>query len=113
MKAVIHAALASKNSNDNYGARKLFLENRYGCPELFAILFEDINLIGGGTCRNIRICFLGDDEPLTFPKGIDIGTYSWLYNRRFHIVATRWKDYKTLQFISSLRKTVITEVSRR
>ena len=53
-KAVINAAIASKISNNHCGLRKLFLDNRYDCPELFVVLFEKMNLIGGGTCRNIE-----------------------------------------------------------
>ena len=36
-----------------------------------------------------------------------------LYNRRFHLLDQTFRYSKTLQFIGSLRKTVITEVSSR
>ena len=77
-KAVINAAIASKISNNHCGLRKLFLENRYDCPELFEILFEETNLIGGGTCRKTIIYFPVNDEWLTLPKFADRGTYSRL-----------------------------------
>ena len=113
MKAVINALLASNVLNDTYWSQILSIDNSYACPELFVIIGEEMNLIWGGTWRKNIVCFPGDEKWLTFSKLARRGTCGRLYNRRFHIVATRWKDYKTLQFISSLRKTVITEVSRR
>ena len=41
---------------------------------------------------------------LLYQGGGEKGTSKCLYNCRFRIVSTRWKDSKTLQFISSLRK---------
>ena len=68
-KAVINAVLDSNIANDCCGAWKIFLDNGYSCPELFAILFEEIKIIGGGTCRKYRIVFPVNDEQLIFPKG--------------------------------------------
>ena len=79
-------------ANDHCRSRKILLDNRYDYPELFEIIFEEIKLIGGGTCRKKIIYFTGNDERLTFPKGEDIGTYRKIYNRRFHPVATICKD---------------------
>ena len=89
MKAVINDFLDSNIANDNYGAWKIFLEKRYACPELFSIIFEDMNLVGGGTCRNNIIGFPGNYERLKFPKGAVRGTYRQIYNRVFHILSTR------------------------
>ena len=113
IKAVINAILASNITNDCCGARKIFLHDRYACPDLFSIIFEEMDSIGGGTCKKNRICLPGNDERLTLPKVAERGTYRRLYNRCFHIVDTRRKDSKTLQFIRSLMKIGITEVSRR
>ena len=89
-KAVINAVLDSNIANDCCGAWKIFLDNRCACPELLVILFEEMNLIGGGTCRNNRICFPGDDERLAFTKGSQRGTYREIYIRRFCFVSTIW-----------------------
>ena len=113
MKAVINYVLASNIANDHFGVRIIFLKHWYACPELFEILSEDLNLILGGTYRKNRIGFPGNDELLTLTKVVERGTYWRLFNRHFLIVATSWKDSKTLQFISILRKTIIMEVSRR
>ena len=113
IKSVINSVLYSKFSNDHCGAHKTFLVNRYNCLELFAIKFEKMNLIGGGSSRNNIIGFLGQGERLKFLKVSEIGTYRRLYNRLSHIVVTIFKDSTTLQFIRSLRKTRITNVSRR
>ena len=68
MKAVINTVLYSNITNDNCGELKIFFDNRYTFPELFFILFEYINLIGGGTCRNKRIYFAENYERFTFPN---------------------------------------------
>ena len=86
------------------GARKLFSDHHYECPEILAILEEDLNVLAGGKCWNNRKGFPGKDDNITLPRGCERGTSKRLYNRGFHIVATRWKDSKTIQFISSLRK---------
>ena len=112
MKAFINSVLVSNISNDYCGAWEIFLDNGYACPELFAIMFKYMNLIGCVTCRNDRIGFPGNDERLAFTKGTEIGNYSPLYNRHFHILSIGWEDSKTQQFISSLSKTGITEESR-
>ena len=57
MKAVINAVLDSNIENSHYGAHKIFPENRYACPYLFATIGEKMNLIGGGTCRKNIIDF--------------------------------------------------------
>ena len=112
-KAVINADLALKIEKCHYGAHKLFLYNRYAWPDIFAILGELIDLIWGGTCRNNIIGFPGDDERLIFPKSAGRGNYRQLYNSRFHLVAASLKDSKTLQSVSSFRKTGIVGMSRR
>ena len=89
---VINSVLDSHISNDHCGSRKILLDNRYDYPELFEIIFEEIKLIGGGTCRKKIIDFPGNYERLTFPKGADRGTYWKIYNRRFHILSKRCKD---------------------
>ena len=71
-----------------------------------------MSLIVGVTFINSRIGFPGNDEQLKFPKSAERVTYKRLYNRPFNIVATIWKDSKTLQFIRILRKTIIIEVYR-
>ena len=41
---------------------------KYACPEIFSILFEEINLIGGGTCRKKIIGLPENDERLKLKK---------------------------------------------
>ena len=113
MKAVICYFLASNITNDNCGARKIFLDNMYACPDLFVILFKDMNPIGSGTCRKNIIVFPGNDERLTLPKFWERGDCRQIYNRCLHLLSTMWKDSNILRLISSLRKTRILEVSRR
>ena len=69
MKEVIKYVLDSNITNDHCGKWEIFLDKRYACQYLFVILFEEMNLIGGGTCRKNRIVFPGNDEGLTFTKG--------------------------------------------
>ena len=99
MKAVINSVLDSKIINDHCEEWKILIDNSCDCPEIFAIIFEDMNLIIGGTCRNNRIGLPGNYENLTFPRGEVRGTYRRIYNRLFHLVATIWKDSNTLQLI--------------
>ena len=75
MKAVITYFLASNISNDHCGLHIIFLENRYACPDLFLILSGKMDLIGGGTYRNNRIGFPGNDELLTLKKVAERETY--------------------------------------
>ena len=82
----------------------MFLFNLYACPELLAILEEELNVIAGGTCRHNMKCFSLKDCFLTLLMGCKRGTPKCIYNCCFCIVATQWKNTKTLQFISSLRK---------
>ena len=53
------------------------------------------------------------DEQLTVSKGVERGTYRWVLNRRFHIVATILIYHKKLHLLTSLRNNRIKEVSRR
>eukprot|EP00957_Ditylum_brightwellii_P203430 15334588-Ditylum_brightwellii.AAC.1 len=41
------------------------------------------------------------------PHGAEREDFKRLYNRRFHMVSTRWKDSKVLQFIITPRMTDI------
>ena len=68
MKAVSNDVLDSNFVNDNCGEPEILLDNRYDCPELFVLIFEEMNHIGIGTCRNSRIYFPGNDELSTFLK---------------------------------------------
>eukprot|EP00957_Ditylum_brightwellii_P071385 5427160-Ditylum_brightwellii.AAC.1 len=49
MKATVNACIASGISNHPGGACTLYMDNRYTCPEVFAILQEDLNLLAAGT----------------------------------------------------------------
>ena len=61
--------------NDIDGARKLFLYHRYACPELLAILEEEINVLAGGTCRKNRKGVPVKDDSIT-PQGVcERGTF--------------------------------------
>ena len=75
MKAFVNDVLASNIENNHCGAQKLLLNKRYACIEIFAITFEEMNLIGDGTFIKNRLGFTGSDERLTFPKGSERGIY--------------------------------------
>eukprot|EP00957_Ditylum_brightwellii_P075165 5711884-Ditylum_brightwellii.AAC.1 len=62
-----------------------------------------MNILGTGTCRKNRKGFPGDDSRSVVTPQSQWGTFKRVYNRRFHLVATTWKDSKILQFISNLR----------
>ena len=53
-KAVANAILRTKINNDEDGSRHLFMNNRYTCPQLLAMMNTEWNLRGGGTCRANR-----------------------------------------------------------
>eukprot|EP00957_Ditylum_brightwellii_P030495 2309413-Ditylum_brightwellii.AAC.1 len=72
-----------------------------------------MNILGAGTCRKNRKGFPGDVSRLVVPSQSQWGTFKRLYNRLFYLVATRWKNSKTLQFISNLRVTGVLNVQRR
>ena len=80
-KEEINYVLAPNIINDHSEERKHSLTTGMLCKELFSILFEDMNLIGGETCRNNIIYIPGNDKWLALPKGLERGTYMRLYNR--------------------------------
>ena len=55
--AVINVVLDSNISNYHYGERKLLLDNRYACTEIFEILGEEMNIIGGGNRKKEQTRF--------------------------------------------------------
>ena len=75
MNAVISDVLVSIIANDHCGECTLLLENMHACPELFTILFEEVNLIGGTTYKNSKIYFPVNGERLTLQKVAERGTY--------------------------------------
>ena len=68
MKAFFNVVLVSNNENDHCGAQKIFLDSRYACTDIFAILFEEMKLIVVETCRQNRIGLPGKYEWLKFAK---------------------------------------------
>ena len=81
MKAVVNACYQTQMANDPNGARTLYADNRYSCPELLAILYEEMNILGAGTCRKNRKGFPGDDSRLVIPSQSQQGTFKHLYNK--------------------------------
>eukprot|EP00957_Ditylum_brightwellii_P106388 8116203-Ditylum_brightwellii.AAC.1 len=77
------------------------MDNKYACPELFAILQEGLNLLAEGTCWKNRKGFPGKDARLTAPRAAERGELKRLCNRHFHMISMQWKDSKVLQFIST------------
>ena len=65
------------------------LDHRYACPELLAILEEELNVLAGGTCQKNRKGFPVKYNHITLPRGCEWGTLKCLYNCCLHIVATR------------------------
>ena len=111
IKVFFNGIITAGVVNDHDGARELFLDNRRACPELLAILEEELNVIVGGTCRNNRKRFPLKYDCLTLPMGCESETFKFLYNCCFCLVATQWKYPNTLQFIRSLSKLEKIEVA--
>ena len=110
-KAVANAIVQSGIANDINGCRYLYMDNRYACPQLLALLLTNYNVRGVGTCRAGRKGFPKNE--LTLDDKSDRGTFVRLVDKRLGMVATRWKDSKTLQVVSTVMKKGIDEVQRR
>ena len=52
VKVVVNVIITVGVVNDPNGAIKLCLDNRHACPEIMAILEDDLNVLIGGTCSN-------------------------------------------------------------
>ena len=52
IKVFVHGIITAGVVNDPNGAIKLCLDNRHACPEIMAILEDDLNVLIGGTCSN-------------------------------------------------------------
>ena len=50
-KAVVNGITLTGGGNDPGVARKIFLDHRYVCPKLMAVLEEDLNVLAGRTFR--------------------------------------------------------------
>eukprot|EP00957_Ditylum_brightwellii_P145731 11097090-Ditylum_brightwellii.AAC.1 len=72
-----------------------------------------MNILGAVICTKNRKGFPGDDSRLVVASQSQQGTFKRLYNRQFHLVATRWKGSKIIQFISNLRVVGVLNVQRR
>ena len=66
---------------------------------------------GVGTCKASRKGFPKDE--LVVDKKSDRGTYVRLVDKRLGMVATRWKDSRILQVVSTFMKKGIHDVTRR
>ncbi len=51
-KAVVNVIVKSGISNDPFGKRELYMDNRYTAPELFVLLREKYQILCCGTIRN-------------------------------------------------------------
>ena len=50
-KAVANAIVQSGNANNTDGSRHIFMDNRYACPQLLALMLTNYNVRGVGTCK--------------------------------------------------------------
>ena len=48
---------------------QVFFNNRYACPQILAVLEEDLNVLVGGTFQNNRKGFPVKYDCLTIPRG--------------------------------------------
>eukprot|EP00957_Ditylum_brightwellii_P089866 6843860-Ditylum_brightwellii.AAC.1 len=88
MKAVVNTCTSSRIANDSRGAQALYMDNKFTCPELFAILQENLKLLAVGTCWKNRKGFPDKGELHILPCGDERDNFKRLYNGHFQIVAT-------------------------
>ena len=110
-KAVANAIIQSGIANDVNGCRYLYMDNRYACPQLLALMLTNYNVRGVGTCRAGRKGF--PKTELALDDKSDRGSFVRLVDKRLGMVATRWKDSKMLQVVSTVMKKGVDEVQRR
>ena len=110
-KAVANAIVKSGIANDPNGCRYIFMDNRYACPQLFAILHASYNIRAVGTCKANRKGFASDK--MNVKNNAKRGTHVRLVDDRLGMVISRWKDSKVLQVVSTIMKKGIGKVERR
>ena len=110
-KAVANAIIKSGINNDVHGSRHIFMDNRYAAPQWFVIMLKEWNLRGVGTCKSNRKGFPSAELPLS--NSSNRGSFVRLVDKRLGIVATRWKDSKILQTISTVMISGVGVVSRQ
>ena len=110
-KAVANAIVKSGIANSIDGCRYIFMDNRYACPQLLALMNTSYNIRGVGTCKANRKGF--DSDGLKVPNNSQRGTYVRKVDDRLGMVITRWKDSRVLQIVSTIMKKGIGTVQRR
>ena len=110
-KAVANAIIKSGINNDVHSCCHIFMDNRYAAPQLFAIMLKEWNIRGVGTCKSNRKGFPSAKLPLV--NSADRGSFIRLVDKRLGMVATRWKDSKILQTVSTVMMSGVDEVARR
>ena len=110
-KAVANAIIKSRIDNDVDGCRYIFMDNRYAAPQLLALMSKEWNIRGVGTCKANRKGF--PTKELALSDASDRGSFVRLVDKRLGMVATRWKDSRILQTVSTVMKSGIDEVARR
>ena len=109
-KVVANAILKNRIDNDPNGSRRLYMDNRYASPQVFALMLSSYNLRAVGTCRANRIGF--DIDQLPLDRLSARGTFVRKVDPRLGMIMTRWKDSKILQIISTVMTLGIEEVNR-
>ena len=110
-KAVANAIVKSGIANCVDGCRYMFLDNRYACPQLLALMSTSFNVRGVGTCKANRKGF--ESNSLIVTNNSPRGTFARMVDDRLGMVITRWKDSRVLQVVSTIMKKGVGTVQRR
>ena len=110
-KAVTNAILKAGINNDVDGCHYIFMDNRYAAPQLLALMSKEWNIRAVGICQANRKGF--PSAMLSLSNSSDRGSFMRLVDKILGMVATRWKDSRILQTVSTVMKSGIDEVARR
>ena len=73
IKVVVNGIITTGVVNDPNYVKELFLDNCHVCPELLAILEENLNVLAGGTCWRNRKGFPLNTIVLLYQEGVKGG----------------------------------------
>jgi len=110
-KVVLNAALHANMDECVHGARHIYVDNRYQCPQLAAVLLKRYSICSTGTCRNGRV---GWNKTLfDLKKSQDKGTRKLAVDRINGVMCAQWVDSKVVNCVSSQVSTRVDAVKRQ
>ena len=110
-RCVLDAVLKTCIGNDPLGFRRIWLDNRYACPQLLVNLLHRYRIRAAGTCRSNRIGWQKDQ--LNMKNKSPRGSMKQMYDERNQLLEIQWKDSKVLGFVSTIQISGTTTVMRR